>query len=237
MRRINLGEFDADVVLKDIKNVHLSVMPPEGHVRISAPARMDLDTIRVYAISKIGWIKKERRKLQDQHRESPREYLDRESHFVWGSRYLLTCKEESGPPRVELSASRLKLYARPGCNRDTMRKILAVWYREQVRLVARTMIEKYEAALEVSVEKLFVQQMKTRWGSCNHEKRTIRLNTELAKKPEECLEYIVLHELVHLIEPTHNERFRALIKEHMPNWELRRDALNRLPVRHENWSY
>ena len=118
-----------------------------------------------------------------------------------------------------------------------MRKILAVWYREQVRLVARTMIEKYEAALEVSVEKLFVQQMKTRWGSCNHEKRTIRLNTELAKKPEECLEYIVLHELVHLIEPTHNERFRALIKEHMPNWELRRDALNRLPVRHENWSY
>lgn len=237
MQQISLGDFNADVILKDIKNVHLSVMPPEGHVRISAPERMDLDTIRVFAISKLGWIKKQRRKLQEQQRETPREYLDRESHYVWGTRYLLTCVEEDQTPRVELSASRIKLFVRPGSDEETKQKVLASWYREQVRKTATPLIEKWESNLGVSVEKLFVRTMKTRWGSCNSDRRTIRLNTELAKKPVECLEYIVVHELLHLIEPTHNARFQTLMKQHMPNWQLRREALNRLPVRHEHWTY
>ncbi len=237
MQQISLGEFNADVILKDIKNVHLSVMPPEGHVRISAPERMDLDTIRVFAISKLGWIKKQRRKLQEQQRETPREYLDRESHYLWGTRYLLTCVEDDQPARVELSASRIKLFVRPGSDEETKQKVLASWYRDQVRATASPMIEKWETVLGVSVAKLFVRTMKTRWGSCNSVRRTIRLNTELAKKPVECLEYIVVHELLHLIEPTHNARFQALMKEHMPKWQLRREALNRLPVRHEHWTY
>jgi predicted metal-dependent hydrolase len=237
MKQISLGEFDADVILKDIKNVHLSVYPPDGRVRVSAPERMDLDTIRVFAISRLAWIKKQRQKLQNQQRETPREYLDRESHYVWGTRYLLTCKEAEGRPRVELAANRLTLFVQPGSDEVAKRKALAAWYREQVRLHAAPFIEKYETALGVSLEKLFVRQMKTRWGSCNHQRRTIRLNTELAKKPIECLEYIVLHELVHLIEPTHSARFKALVRQHMPNWELRRQALNRLPVRHETWTY
>jgi predicted metal-dependent hydrolase len=237
MKHISLGEFDADVILKDIKNVHLSVHPPEGRVRVSAPERMDLDTIRVFAISRLSWIKKQREKLQKQQRETPREYVDRESHYVWGSRYLLTCEEVVGPSRVELAANRLTLFVHPGSDEAAKRKVLASWYREQVRLSAAPLIEKYETALGVSLQQLYVRQMKTRWGSCNHERRTIRLNTELAKKPVECLEYIVLHELVHLIEPTHNARFKALVQQYMPNWELRRQALNRLPVRHETWSY
>jgi len=237
MPQINLGEFDADVVFKDIKNVHLSVQPPEGRVTVSAPIRMDLDMIRVFAISKLPWIKQQRRKFHEQERETPREYLDRESHYVWGSRYLMSCVETEGPVKVQLVDSKLKLFARPDSDETERQEMLAAWYRGQVREAAAPLIAKWEKTLNVQVEKLFVRKMKTRWGSCNSQQRTIRLNTELAKKPEECLEYIVLHELIHIIEPTHNERFQQLMKQHMPNWELRRASLNRLPVRHENWSY
>ena len=237
MQQINLGEFEADVVFKDIKNVHLSVHPPEGRVHVSAPMRMDLDTIRVFAINRLPWIKKQRQKFHQQERETPREYLDRESHYVWGTRYLLSCIETEDSPRVEINGSALNLYLRRGCGDGVRQDILAAWYRMQVREASTPIIQKWEQALEVQVDKLFVRKMKTRWGSCNSQRCTIRLNTELAKKPIECLEYIVLHELIHLIEPTHNARFQLLMKQHMPNWELRRDALNRLPVKHENWSY
>jgi len=237
MQQINLGEFDADVVFKDIKNVHLSVHPPEGRVSVSAPERMDLDTIRVFAISRLPWIKKQRQKFHEQERETPREYLDRESHYVWGTRYLLSCIEVDEPPHVEIAGSKLKLFVRPDCSEEERREILATWYRSEVREASAPLISKWEQTLGVQVKKLFVRKMKTRWGSCNSERQTIRLNTELAKKPIECLEYMVLHELLHLIEPTHNARFQSLMKQYMPNWELRRDALNRLPVRHEHWTY
>jgi predicted metal-dependent hydrolase len=237
MPLINLGEFDAEVVQKNIKNVHLSVLPPEGRVRIAAPLRMSLDTIRVFAIGKLGWIKKQRQKLQEQVRETPREYLDRESHYVWGSRYLLCCIEVDKPPQVRVSASRLTMSIRPGTDESERKEILEGWYRQQLRDAAIPLVGKWEATLDVSVAKFFVRTMKTRWGSCNSEQKTIRLNTELAKKPPECLEYIILHEMLHLIEPTHNARFQFLMKQHMPNWQFRRDALNRLPVRHEHWSY
>lgn len=235
MQQINLGEFDADVVFKDIKNVHLSVHPPEGRVRVSAPNRMDLDTIRVFVISRLPWIKKQRQKFHEQERESPREYLDRESHYVWGTRYLLSCIEEDAPPRVEVTGARLRLFIRPDRDEQERQQVLSAWYRVQVREAAIPLIEKWEDVLDIPVAKLFVRSMKTRWGSCNSENRTIRLNTELAKKPAECLAYIVLHEMIHLIEPTHNTRFQSLMQQHMPNWQLRRDALNRIPVRHESW--
>jgi len=235
--RIHLGEIAVDVVRKDIKNVHLSVHPPTGRVRIAAPERMKLDTIRVFAIAKLGWIKQQQRQMREQERETPREYLDRESHYVWGRRYLLKLIEEDAAPSVELRKSNLVLHIRPGANRQTKEAILYKWYRDQIRDVAPSIITKWQGLMNVNVEASFVQRMKTKWGSCSHYRRTIRLNSELAKKPRECLEYIVVHEMVHLLERTHNERFLILMDRFMPKWQSYRDALNRLPVRHEEWHY
>lgn len=235
--RINLGDIAVDVVFKDIKNVHLSVYPPTGTVRISAPARMNIDTVRVFAISKLAWIKQQQKKLQEQDRETPREYLDRESHYVWGKRYLLKVIELDQAPAVSLQHSHLLLAMRGGADKNAKEMAVAQWYREQLKTVAWGLISKWEPILGVKISRLFVQQMKTRWGSCNHEARTMRLNTELAKKPEECLEYIVVHELVHLLEPTHNARFVALMDQYLPKWQYYRQRLNRLPIRHADWGY
>jgi predicted metal-dependent hydrolase len=235
--QITLGDITVDVVQKDIKNIHLSVYPPAGRVRISAPSRMSLDTIRVFAISKLDWIKQQQRKLREQERESPREYLDRESHYVWGKRYLLKVFEKDAPPNVELKHNKMVLQIRPATDEVKKQAVLDQWYRTQLREAALPLIAKWEPLLGVKVQKLFVQQMKTRWGSCNPASASVRLNTDLAKKPRECLEYMVVHELVHLLEPTHNKRFVALMDRFLPEWQFSREVLNRLPVRHENWAY
>ncbi len=236
-RQINLGEFDADVTLKDIKNVHLSVMPPTGHVRISAPERMSLDTIRVYAISKLGWIKNQQRKLRAQDRETPREYLEAESHYVWGKRRQLTIVETKTSTHIELTHKTIQLHVRPGTDEPKRQSILESWYRDELREAAVPLIAKWEPIIGVEVTGLFIRRMKTKWGSCNHNARTIRLNTDLAKKPPECLEYLVVHEMIHIHESTHNARFRSLMDLHLPNWEHLRQRLNSLPVRHERWEY
>jgi len=235
--QITLGEIVVDVVQKDIKNLHLTVHPPDGHVRISAPLRMGLDTIRVYAITKLGWIKAQQKKMRDQEREPPREFIDRESHYLWGNRYLMQVVEKEAAPGVALSHQTLYLQVRPGATEETRQSVLEAFYRAQIKAAAPPIIARWEPHLHVKVARFFVQRMKTRWGSCTHDTRTIRLNTELAKKPPECLEYIVIHELVHLLEPTHNKRFVALMDAVMPPWRHHRDALNRLPVRHEAWGY
>jgi predicted metal-dependent hydrolase len=235
--RLELGGVVLDVVKKDIKNVHLSVYPPAGRVRISAPLRMNTDTIRVFAISKLGWIRRQQRKLQAQERETPREYLDRESHYVWGRRYLLRVVEKDAPPAVELKHRTLLVQLRPGADAEKKQAVLDAWYREQVKAAVPPLIAKWSPLLGVGVERFFVQRMKTRWGGCRRPAGNIRLNAELAKKPPECLEYIVVHEMVHLLEPTHNRRFVALMDQYMPKWRFYRDVLNRLPVRHETWGY
>jgi predicted metal-dependent hydrolase len=237
MVRIDLGDIPVDVVLKEIKNVHLSVYPPSGRVRISAPKHMSLDTIRVFAISKLDWIKQQQAKLREQERETPRDYVDRESHYVWGRRYLLTVTESDEPPAIELKHRRMLLRVRPGTGHEKRQGLVEEWFREQLKAAVPPLLARWEPVLGVKVERWFVQRMKTRWGSCNHEARTIRLNSELAKKPAECLEYIVVHELVHLIEPTHNARFLALMDRFLPRWQHHRQVLNRLPVRQETWSY
>ena len=235
--QINLGEIAVDVVKKDIKNIHLSVYPPAGKVRISAPLRMDLDTIRVFAITKLGWIKSQQKKLREQVRETPREYLDRESHYVWGKRYLLKVIEKDAVPEVELKHSKMILHIRPGASNGRKQEILEAWYREQLKQAVPVLIAKWEPLMGVKVGRFFVQKMKTKWGSCSHAVRSIRLNTDLAKKPPECLEYIVVHEMAHLLEPTHNSRFINLMDQFMPKWRFYKDQLNRLPVRHEDWGY
>jgi len=234
---LQLGNLAIDVVQKDIKNVHLSVHPPTGRVRIAAPARMKLDTIRVFAISKLDWIRRQQQKLREQEREPAREYLERESHYVWGRRYLLQVNEGEHAPVIELKHNKLVMYARPGTGEEKRQALVESWYREQVRNAAAALVAKWEPLMNVRVARVFVQRMRTRWGSCNPATQSIRLNTDLAKKPRECLEYIIVHEMLHLLEPTHNAHFVALMDRFMPRWRFYREALNRLPVRHEDWAY
>lgn len=235
--QLTLGEIAVDVVLKDIKNVHLSVYPPTGRVRISAPRRMSLDKIRVFAISKLSWIKQQQKKFKGQERETPREYLDRESHYLWGKRYLLMTVPGNGLATVELTHSRLILRVASGTSHEAKEATISRWYREQVRAAAPHLIAKWEPIIGVKVRRIFVQKMKTRWGSCNQGKQTIRLNTDLAKKPRQCIEYIVVHEMVHLLERNHNDRFRECMDRILPHWRLYRAELNRIPLSHENWTY
>jgi predicted metal-dependent hydrolase len=237
MAQVQLGNIAVDVVLKDIKNVHLSVHPPTGRVRIAAPACMSIDTIRIFAISKLGWIKHQQKKLREQERETPREYLNHESHYLWGRRYLLTVREEREVPSIELRHHRILLHVRPGTSEWRKQALFEEWYREQLKNAVRLLLAKLQPLMGVTVNRFFVQRMKTKWGSCNPQARHIRLNTELAKKPLECLEYIVVHEMAHLLEPTHTQRFIVLMDRFIPRWQFYREMLNRLPVRHETWAY
>ena len=237
MSQITMGDITADVVLKDIKNVHLSVYPPTGRVRISAPTWMSLETIRLFAISKLDWIRQQQQRQRAQERETLREYIDRESHYVWGHRYLMKVVEVDAPASVQLEHGTLLLQVRPGSDTTARHAVLSGWYREILKAAVPPLIAAWEPRLGVSAHGFFVQQMKTKWGSCNPTARTIRLNTELAKKPSECLEYLVLHEMVHLIEPTHNARFVALMTQFMPDWRHRKQTLNRLPIGHPAWAY
>jgi len=234
---IELGNIPVDVKKKNIKNIHLSVYPPTGKVRISAPLWMKLDTIRIFAISKLGWIKQQQKKFQEQERETPREYLDRESHYLWGKRYLLNVQESHSPTRVELNHSTIKLHVRPSANEDKKRAILDDWYREQIRQAIPSLIAKWEPIIGMSITRLYVQKMKTRWGTCNTRAKSIRLNSDLAKKPIDCLEYVLVHEMVHFLERTHNTQFISLMNRFMPQWRHYRQELNSAPLVHAKWNY
>jgi len=230
---LQLGDIRIDVELKDIKNVHLSVHPPTGRVRISAPRRMDLEAIRLFAISKLAWIRTQQRKLREQERETPRDFLTRESHYVWGARRLLSVIEAEARPGVELSHRRMVLRVRPGAGRERRRQVVEEWRRGQVRVAAEELVALWQPRVGVELAGIYVRRMKTRWGSCNPAARTIRLNTALACKPPQCLEYIVIHEMLHVLEPTHSERFLTLMDRFLPDWEQRRQVLNRLPLSHQ----
>jgi hypothetical protein len=232
-----IGGIHVEVVKKAIKNLHLTVHPPQGRVRIVAPERMQLDTIRLYAISKLPWLRRQIAELQAQARESSREYVNRESHFVWGSRYLLKVVEREAPPTVERHKRQLVLAVRPGTSEAQRHEILAAWHRAQVRAAVGPLLAKWQRILKVEARAIFVRQMKTKWGSCNPKKATIRFNTDLAKKPPACLEYVLVHELAHLCEPTHNDRFQDILSRHLPTWPQLRNRLNRAPLAHVNWEY
>jgi len=234
---LDLGGTLVEVVYKDIKHVHLSVYPPTGTVRITAPRRTNIQTLRAFAISKLGWIRDQQQKLREQDRQPPREYLERESHYLWGRRYLLSVQEADAAPKVSRKHSRILLQVRPGSDAQTREAVMNQWYREQIRAVAPELIAKWEPVMGVKVSRYFVQRMKTQWGSCNPNAATIRLNSELAKKPRECLEYIIVHEMVHLLERNHTERFRALMDQFLPHWQHSRKRLNSEPLGHEEWAY
>jgi predicted metal-dependent hydrolase len=237
MPTINLGKITAYVELKDIKNIHLSVYPPTGRVRIAAPSRMDLESIRIFAISKLGWIKKQQSKLQNQQREAPREYSTRESHYFLGKRYLLKVVISEGKPRVSIKHNTIFLMVKDNTNSLQKQTLLYEWYREQLKSLVPKFISKWEEKLTVNVDDFRIKKMKTKWGTCNREAKRIWLNLELAKKPLSCIEYIIVHEMVHLLERNHNERFIAYMNHFLPQWRHIKEELNRLPVSHVDWKY
>lgn len=227
-----------EIVRKNIKNLHVAVYPPDGHVRVSAPLRLSDDDVRLAVISRLSWIRRHQAGFRAQARQSMREMVTGESHYVEGRRYRLDVVEHNAPPTVRLRNNNiLELSVRPGTNRAKREAILYRWYRSRLKQQAEALITKWEPIIDVSVSRWGIRKMKTRWGSCNTEERRIWLNLELAKKSLLCQEYIVVHEMVHLLERRHNDRFISLMDQFLPNWRHIRDELNQEPLAYEHWKY
>lgn len=232
---ILLGDIAIAVRRKDVKHVHLSVHPPSGRVTLVAPKEIRSEVARAYAAFKLGWIRDQQAKLRGQARETPRQFVERESHYLWGRRYLLSVREEEAKPSVHLAHHRITLTVRPGSGRAKRAAVMHEWHKSLLHEAVPDLIRKWEPRLGVKVAGYFLQRMRTKWGGCNSRSRTIRLNTELAKKPRDLLEYVVVHEMVHLIVPTHTKSFVALMNMNYPAWREARLELNQLPLTAEEW--
>ena len=237
-RHIQIRGIAVEVVRKDIKNLHLGVYPPMGRVRVAAPLVISHEAVRLAVIEKLGWIKRQRAQFVQQPRQSQREMVNGESHYFLGQRYRLRVSEANAPARVALRGiASLDLFVRPGASTQQREAVLAQWYRRQLKDRIAPLLSKWQALLGVQASAWGVKKMKTKWGSCNPKARRIWLNLELAKKPEVCLEYIVVHELLHLLERHHNDRFTGLMDQHLPNWRVCRETLNADLLGHEVWDY
>jgi predicted metal-dependent hydrolase len=234
-KTIQIGDLSIRLTRKDIKNVHLSVHPPDGRVTLVAPTSTRPDVARAYAISKLGWIREQQRKLKNQARETPRRFRERESHYLWGRRYLMTVIRQDTKPSVLVDHKRITLTVRSGSDAAKRSQVIHDWHKTLLHEVVPIFIKKWEPRLKVKVADYFLQRMKTKWGGCNHRAGHIRLNTELVKKPKDLLEYVIVHEMVHLLEPTHNERFVAILDKHYPTWREARAELNELPLTAQVW--
>jgi len=232
---VTIGDMSISVTRKDIKNVHLSVHPPEGWVTLSVPIKTRLEVARAYAITRLSWIREQQEKLRKQARETPRQFVERESHYLWGRRHLLTVMERDRKPSVTVDHKRITLNMRPGSDHAKRASVIHEWHKSLLHEFVPTLIHKWQPKLGVQVKAYFLQRMKTKWGSCNPRAEHIRLNTELVKKSKDLIEYVVVHEMLHLIESTHSERFIALLTEHFPTWQEARAELNDLPLGAEEW--
>lgn len=235
--KISIGNLEIDVVRKDIKNMHLAVYPPNGRIRLAAPDKTDQEVVRLFAISKLGWIKKQVKAFKEQKRETPRKHVSGESHYFQGRRYLLKLEEGKGNRIVLSGTKKLIMQLRPDTSEEKRADLMKEWYRKQLKELVPDLISKWEKTIGISCNEWGIRQMRTKWGACNTNTKRIWLNLELAKKPIICLEYIIVHELVHLLERHHNERFVKYMDQFMPKWRLYRDQLNQLPVAHEEWEY
>lgn len=237
-RRIDVNGIPVDVVRKEIKNLHVAVYPPRGRVRVAAPVWLDDEAIRVAVVSRLSWIRRQRQRFDQQVRQSSREMVTGESHYFQGRRYLLDVQERPGAVRVKVINNRtLQLTVPPGTGTAARQRVLERWYRRQLAKQLPGLVQYWEGVVGVQVAEWRIKRMKTRWGSCNSEARRIWLNLELAKKPLRCLEYILVHEIVHILERNHTERFQTLMDRALPDWRLRRDELNQAPLAHEEWQY
>ncbi len=233
---LTIRGIDVDIIYKNIKNLHIGVYPPLGRVRVAAPHQLDDEQVRLAVIQRLPWIKEQREQFRSAERQSTRDMVTGESHYVWGVRRRMKVVERPGRAHIELDGERLLLYIPVGTTAERRRELLDRWYREQLRHVLPGFIAKWEAALEVSVPRWNIKRMKTKWGSCNRETGRIWFNVELAKKPPGCLEYIVVHEMTHYFERNHDERFTKLMERFMPNWRSLRDQLNDAPLAEESWA-
>jgi len=233
---LTVSGIDVDVVYKDIKNLHIGVYPPMGRVRVAAPERLNDDQVRLAVVSRLPWIKRQREQLQATQRQSLREMVTGESHYVWGSRLRLKVIERPGRAHIEVDGDRLLLYAPGQTTTEQRREVLDRWYRDELRRAIPDLIEKWERKMRVTVSKWSIRRMKTKWGSCNRETGHIWFNVELAKKHPECLEYLAVHEMTHLLERSHGPRFTKVMDKHLPDWRARRDRLNDAPLGHEQWA-
>jgi predicted metal-dependent hydrolase len=235
---IRVSGLAVQIVRKDIKNLHLGVYPPNGRVRVAAPLALTDDAVRLAVISRLGWIKRQRAKFEGQPRQSQREMVTGESHYFLGQRYRLRVVNHDGGARVAMrNKSIIELHVRQQTTIEQRERLLQRFYRQQLKALIPPLLEKWQTTLGVQVADWGVKKMKTKWGSCNIGSRRVWFNLELAKKPVQCLEYIVVHELTHLLERYHSDRFVALIEEHLPTWRVWRDMLNHTPLAHEKWSY
>jgi predicted metal-dependent hydrolase len=238
MPRITVGEIHIEVIRKEIKNIHLGVYPPHGRVRIAAPLSFDDEAVRLFAVSKMAWVKRQQAKFQNQERQTRREYVTGESHYVNGTRYLLNVIYGTFAPKVVLrSKTYIDLYVREGSAREQRERVMKEWYRKQLKEQIPGLLEKWRRVTGVEVESWGVKLMKTKWGTCNAKAKRIWLNLELAKKPGHSLEYIMVHEMVHLLERRHNERFVAYMDKFMPRWRVYKEELNSLILGHADWDY
>jgi hypothetical protein len=236
MREIlHLGEVAIDVTRKAVRHVHLSVHPPDGRVTLVAPAGTRLEVARAYAASRLGWIRQQRAQLAAQAREKPRQFTTRESHYLWGKRHLLSVVEREQKPAVKVDHRRITLSVRPGSDRATREAVVHAWHKALLHEAVPSLIRKWEQRLQVRVAAYFLQRMKTKWGGCNRRARNIRLNTELVKKPKDLLEYVIVHEMAHLVVPGHRVAFVELLDRHYPTWREARAELNELPLGAEKW--
>ena len=230
LKQFLLDDVVIDVVRKRVKYLHLSVHPPRGEVRISAPLRMSHRAIDEFVVSKLDWIHRQQQRLRSRVPIVPHAYLDDERHLVWGEEHRLKVVEQDAVPRVELSAGILRLHTRPGSSVAARAHLMRAWHRTLLQAAAPPLVAKWEPLLKVEVAQVSVRHMTTRWGSCTPRSRRIRLSTELAQKPPACLEYVIVHEMVHLLEASHNRRFAGLMDQFMPAWRLHRQELNRKPT-------
>jgi len=227
--------IDVDVIYKDIKNLHIGVYPPMGRVRVAAPRSLDDDRVRLAVVQRLPWIKRQRDQLQAAHRQSEREMITGESHYVWGGRHRLKVVERPGRAHLEVDGERLLLYVPHDTDTDQRRELLDRWYRAQLRMAIPSIVVTWEPVVGISVLNWSVRRMKTKWGSCNRETGHIWFNLELAKKHPDCLAYIAVHEMTHLLERFHGKRFTSLIDKFLPDWRARRDQLNSAPLANEFW--
>lgn len=236
--RIDVGGIAVDVVRKEIKNLHVGVYPPAGRVRVAAPLHLDEEAVRLAVASHLGWIRRKQKAFLGQDRQSQREMVTGESHYFQGRRYLLDVQECERAPGVRLVGNTtMELRVPPGCDRDRRDAILQRWYRRELRSLLPALLAQWLPKIGKTVDEVRIKRMKTRWGSCNVEARRIWLNLELIKKPVACLEYVLVHEMVHLHERHHSERFQEWMETLLPTWRLPRDELNRAPLAHEDWAY
>lgn len=235
---IEVRGIPVEVVRKDIKNTHIAVYPPQGHVRIAVPQHVDDEAARLAIVDKLSWIRRKRREFDAQDRQSKREMVNRESHYVWGERYLLDVNRHMGANRVHIDPPKtLKMYVRPDADANRRREILREWYRDQIKERIPDLIEEWAPEVGVQIDDWGVKKMKTKWGSCSISDRRIWVNLELAKKPAQCLEYILVHEMVHLLERNHNDAFRTHLERVMPKWRHYKELLNSEPLAHADWKY